>query len=381
MKIIYFTDTFIPQINGVVTSIVNFSRELASRGHTIYIFSARNGKEKKLNLGKNITVKYFHASKLLINYPDLSTAYPNTLKTIREIRKIKPDIIHTHTPSPQAWVALALAKRFHIPIVSTYHTLLPDFIKHTRLKFFKTTNAAKHLAWEYTRWYYNKLDAVVTPSQAMKRELAKHGIKGPIHAISNGINLKMFYQAKKKHKGIKLLHLGRISYEKNIDQILESFKICLDKNLKLKLTIVGGGPDLSKLKALARKLKINKEVDFTGPIDHKKLRGIYNSHDIFVTASTIETEGLVILEAMACGLPVIGVKKLAVPDIVIHDKNGYVVGPGKVKKFADSIEEMVKNKKNRKKFGLYSQKESQKYSLDNSIDKIEKVYFRLKSSK
>ena len=82
-------------------------------------------------------------------------------------------------------------------------------------------------------------------------------------------------------------------------------------------------------KELARKLKINKEVDFTGPIDHKKLRGIYNSHDIFVTASTIETEGLVILEAMACGLPVIGVKKLAVPDIVIHDKNGYVVGPGK----------------------------------------------------
>ena len=174
MKIIYLTDTFLPQIGGVTTSVVNFSRELARRGHKVSIFTTERKKKAKINLGKNITIRYFRSNKLFFDYPDFATALPNTTATYRAIRETKPDIIHSHSPSPQAWIATATGKQLKIPVISTYHTRLPDFLEHTKLKIFHQTKTAKKLTWQYTRSFYNKLDIVITPSLAMKRELQKH---------------------------------------------------------------------------------------------------------------------------------------------------------------------------------------------------------------
>ncbi|GAG29562.1 unnamed protein product, partial [marine sediment metagenome] len=133
-----------------------------------------------------------------------------------------------------------------------------------------------------------------------------------------------------------------------------------------------------ELKLLARKLKINKNVKFLGVVMGKNLVNLYQTSDIFITASTVETEGLVILEAMACGLPIIGVNALAVPTIVKHNKNGFVATPHDEKELADFSVKLLENKNLRNKFGKESLKIVKKYSLDNIINELERIYQHLK---
>jgi 1,2-diacylglycerol 3-alpha-glucosyltransferase len=375
MKILYLTDTFLPQINGLITSVVNFSENLEKRGHDIRIFTTEN--KSKVKIGKNIDIKYFKASSFLINYPDFVLAYPNIYRTMTEIKKFSPDIIHTHTPSPQAWVALTAAKISHIPFLSTYHTLLPEFIKHTYLAKLNIDSAAKMLTWGYTRAFYNKVDMVIAPSMAMRAELIGHKITKPITAVSNGIDTAKFRPKKRNSKNIKILHVGRISYEKNIQVILEAFGQALKKDKTLQFTIAGGGPDLEKLKELSKKQGLSASVEFTGPIPHEKIDKIYSDHDIFLTASTIETEGLVILEAMATGMPVIGVDALAIPEIIKQGYNGYVAKPYNSKEISRYLLKLSGSGELRERFGAKSVEISKDYDLNKSIYKIENIYMDL----
>jgi 1,2-diacylglycerol 3-alpha-glucosyltransferase len=381
MKIIFLTDTFLPQINGLITSVANFSRELEKRGHEIYIFTAGTEGREKIKLGQNIGIKYFRSFSFFINYPDFVLARPNILKTRKEINAIDPDIIHIHTPSLQAWSAYFAAKRRKIPVVSTYHTLLPEFIKHSNLDKLFRDDAAKKITWWYTRKFYNKMDMVIAPSKAMKQELVNNGITRPVEVVSNGINTEKFHPERTGDEKIRLLHLGRISYEKNIDVILRAFKKALADNNGLTMTIAGGGPDLEKLSDYADKLGLRNSVKFIGAVSHEKVENVYNQHDIFVTASTIETEGLVILEAMSCGLPVVGVDKLAVPEIVKHGQSGYIAKPGNEDEIAKYILKLAGSEKLRADFSNVAISISGKYALGNSIDKIEKIYHSLLEKK
>lgn len=377
MKIAIFTDTFLPQINGIVTSIINFSKGLSKNGHEIYIFTPKHKEEKNYDFYKNVHIIYFNSTNFLIKYPELKLASPNVLKTIKILKKIKPDIIHTQSPSLHSIIGTLYARIFKIPIITTYHTLLPDFLKHTSLKRMGETKAMIKTTWKFTSLYNNRLNLVITPSKTMKKELIKHGTKNRVLVVSNGFDNKIFYPSKINHKGIKLLHVGRISYEKNIDVILKSIKETLKEYPKIKLDIVGGGPDLNNLKKLSKELVLDKNVKFLGPMKHEKLRGVYSSHDIFITASTIETEGLVILEAMACGLPIIGVNKFAVPEIVKNNINGFIARPDDIKQISSDIIKLINNKNLREKFGRESIKISKKYIVTKSVKKLEKIYFSL----
>ncbi|MBW2978257.1 glycosyltransferase [Candidatus Woesearchaeota archaeon] len=376
MKIAIFTDTFLPDVNGVVTSVVNASKKLAKKGHQIYIFTVKSKKEVKINLGKNIHIERFKRMRF-IKYPDFTLAMPKYITCLRRIKKIKPDIIHIHTPSLLGWSAILSAKAFSIPIVGTYHTLLPDFLKYFPLPKVEKLKLMKKATWTWTRKFYNRCDLVTTPSLAMKKVLRKHRLKKSITVLSNGIDTNRFKPKKVKKSGTKLLHLGRISYEKNVDVVLKAFKLILERKPKIILYLAGHGPNLKELKALAKKLKINKNVKFLGVVKGKKLVNVYRTSDIFITASTVETEGLVILEAMACGLPIIGVNVLAIPIIVKHNKNGFVAPPHNERQLADYTIKLLENKNLREKFGKESLKIVKKYSLDNIINELERIYKRL----
>jgi glycosyltransferase involved in cell wall biosynthesis len=380
MKIILFTDTFLPQINGVVTSVVNFSRELAKKGHIVYIFTTKKKRQPKINLGKNVYIHYFPSGNWFIDYPDLRLVNPQIVKTMSMVSKIKPDIIHVNAPSPHAWTALLCARVYKIPIIGTYHTLISDFLKHSKMKHVNP-KIGKKLTWDYTRAYYNNLDLVIAPSEAIRKELIGQKIKKEIKVVSNGVDTNLFYPEKMQKKGNRVLHVGRISYEKNIDVLLKAFKIVLRKIPDARLDIVGEGPNLEELRLMSRKLNIDKNVRFLGRIEHTRLRQVYCAYDTFATASTIETEGLVILEAMACGLPVIGVNCRAIPYIVKNDFNGYVAEPYNEREIAEGIKRIMMNAKLRQRFSLNSIKTSKKFSLENSVQAIEKIYERTASEK
>jgi len=376
MKIVYFIDVFHPYVNGVVTSVTNFSKELAERGHEVYIFTQKVKNSQKVDLGKNVHIFYFPSIKFVVNYPDFKLVYPQLAKTLSLIKKINPDIIHTSAPTPHAWTALMCAKMLNIPIVSTYHTLLPDFLKHSFIRRFHDYKIAKETTWQYTRGYYNSVNLVISPSNVIKKELINHKIKNKIEVVSNGVNSSIFYNINKK-KTRRILHVGRISYEKNIDVILKAFKIAYLKDKTLRLDIVGSGPDMESLKKLAETLGLEKKAIFHGSLNHEKLREVYSSHSLFVTASTIETEGLVVLEAMTCGLPIVGVNKLAIPEIVKHNYNGFIVNAGDEKELANKIIQILSDEKMRNKFSRNSIKIAKKYSIKKSIDQIERIYKNL----
>jgi len=370
MKIAFFTDTFVPQTNGVVTSILNSTDRLARNGHKIMIFSPKIG--KGLNLHKNIKVVELKSFNLLPKYKEMEVRIPTFIKVLKNIRNFNPDVIHIHTPFGIGYEGFLCSKLLKKPLVGTYHTLLPDFLKHVSLAGLEKKEQTKNLTWKYSNLFYNRCDMVITPSNIIKKELKKHGLNSRIEVVSNGVDLNKFYRKIIKNKKITILHVGRISYEKNVDVVLQAMKIVSLYN-KIKFIIVGGGPDLEKLKKYAE--GINLDVEFTGVIKNENLAGYYNKANIFVTASTIETEGIVILEAMACGLPIVGVNKLAIPEIVKNGKNGFVANENEPEDIAKYLIKLIKSKGLRNKLGRNSIKIARKYSLDNSVRKLENIYY------
>ncbi|MEJ2267537.1 MAG: glycosyltransferase [Nanoarchaeota archaeon] len=173
---------------------------------------------------------------------------------------------------------------------------------------------------------------------------------------------------------MKILHVGRLSYEKNVDVLIFSIKKIIKQYPNIVFDIIGEGPAEDYLKKIAKKLKLQNNINFLGYIPRENLPRIYNSHDIFITASTMETQGLVILEAMASGLPIVAVNKYAIPNLVHHNENGFLAKPGDSNEISKFVIQLIKNKKLRKEFGKNSFELSKKHDLVEVVKKMEEIY-------
>jgi len=380
MRIAFFSDTFYPQINGVVTSITNSSKFLASEGHEMILFVPKS--KACIKIAKNVQIEQIH-SVGLPTYKDYRIAMPQTIKCLRKIHQFKPDIIHIHSPFPIGMLGVMCSKTFGIPLIGTYHTLFPEFLKYLPIPLLRENRLAKGMTWRYTNFVYNKCEIITTPSNAMKKELITHGIRRPIRVISNGVNMAAFHKlasnkARKKTFNLKnryLLHFGRLSYEKNIEIVLKSFRLLLQKYPNYDLVIAGKGPCLANLKKEAKSLGIHKNVRFTGFVSDDRLIELISRADAFATASTIETQGLATLEAMACGLPVIGVDSRATPELIQNGKNGFLVKPGDYRTMGICLAKLASNPKLRTKMSGASLKMAKKHSLEKVISELEGIYF------
>ncbi|MBN4077385.1 glycosyltransferase [Sulfobacillus acidophilus] len=377
MKIAFFSDVYYPYTSGVVTSIINFSKKLNDRGHKVCLFTSEYD-ENNTNPSPKLEVYRLKSTSAFSNYPGFKTVSPlSFIKCFKAIKKIKPDIIHVHTPTALGWFAYFCGKILKIPVVNTYHTLLGDIGQCVSiLKYCKPSTIEKLISF-YTRFYYNKSQVIISPSQPIKNYLQSIGIKKPINIVSNGVNFNTFKKIDtQKTAGIKFIHVGRLSFEKNVDVILKSFKKALCSLPSSKLIIVGSGPDELKLKNLAKSLKIDNSIDFVGRLENNLLYKVYSNADIFITASTIETEGIVLLEAMSCGLCVIGVDKLAIPYIIKHNENGLIAQPFCHNEIAKHMVTLGLDKNLRDAFSLESLKKVKQFNLDFSIKKIENSYMQ-----
>ncbi len=172
------------------------------------------------------------------------------------------------------------------------------------------------VAWRYTRMLYNRADQVFTPSATLKRELMRHGVTSPVDHVSNGIDLSLIAVKASYEVTGKILHAGRRGQEKNVDVVIKAFARVAESQPGAVLDIAGDGPAREGLEKLVRQLGMQKQIRFLGFVDRASLAQRYRDYDCFATASTIETQGIVLLEAMAAGLPVVGVRALAIPEIV-----------------------------------------------------------------
>jgi len=390
MKIAMFTDTFLPQTNGVVTAINN-TLEALCKVHNIWLFIPGKKSFKIEKKSKNLFIVKI-PSYQFYQYKGYRIPTFQLKQISRIIQKEKFDIIHIHTPFTLGLVGIAMSRLYSIPIVGTYHTYLPEYFPHiTKGRFYRVMRRIGDLPTKnFTKYIYSKLDYVIAPSHETGRILKTLGIKN-VTVIPNGIkveNLKLknnfIENIKKKYKIPKqrkiLLYLGRISFEKKLSILLQASKILENEDEKLFLLIVGSGPSIKKYKNEAKKLKI-KNIRFTGFVKNGLIPDIYKASDIFVSPSDTEVCPMTFIEAMACGLPLIGVNSGGVKDIIQNRKNGLLAKANDPVSLAFKIKTLIDNEKLLKKMSIMNRNlYFKEYSIKNTTKKLMNLYKKTKKT-
>ncbi|WP_078123645.1 glycosyltransferase [Leptospira alexanderi] len=409
MRVLYFSDTFLPKVDGVAISMKNFADLLAKRGHTFTICCPKYGEEDFYHIGDSIRIERFR-SGYLPSYPDIKVVLPSPTKIKRVIKEFEPDLVHIHTPGLLGLYGINATEKYGIPTIGTYHTLMSEqdmylsfyrllkldklFLKVSKsdkklkmkdlskIEKFDKFNIRKKVILKISNNIYERCDLIISPSHLIEKQLREFGLKTKIAVISNGLDLTSFKGSiKQLTSAPKLLHVGRISYEKNCDVILNAFKLIHDEIPDSTLTIIGDGPALPSLKVQAQNLGVENAVIFTGFMKREQLPEEYPKYDLFLTASTMETQGLVILESIACGLPAVGVDSFAIPELIHDGKNGYIAKPFDVKGIAEKAVAILKDPPLYEKFSKESIKISKAHEMMVCVDKMEEVYQTVASVK
>ena len=317
MRIALFTETFLPKVDGIVTRLRHTIEHLERNGDRVLVVAPEGG----LTEYKGAKVYGIPGVPLPL-YPELKLALP-PIGTRQAIEEFEPDLIHVVNPAFLGVGGIYYAKKLDIPLVASYHTHLPQYLQHYGL------GALEGVLWELLKAAHNKASLNLCTSSAMVRELITHGIER-VDLWQRGVDTEMFQphlasatmrsRLSQGHpEDPLLLYVGRVSAEKQIDEI----KPVLEAIPEARLAIVGDGPNREALEAHFAGTKTH----FVGYLQGLELASAFASADAFVFPSRTETLGLVLLEAMAAGCPVVAARSGGIPDIVTDGVNGYLFEP------------------------------------------------------
>ncbi|MBC1516296.1 glycosyltransferase family 4 protein [Listeria immobilis] len=310
MNIGIFTDTYSPQISGVATSIMIMENELRKQGHTVYIFTTTDpNADRESEEGRVFRLP----SIPFVFFPERRVAVAGMNKFIKLVGRLNLDIIHTHTEFSLGLLGKRIAKKYHIPSVHTYHTMYVDYLHYIA----KGKIITPSMVGKMTKSFCDSYDAIITPTAKVKHHLEEQGIHKLMYTIPTGTDISSFAPAEKqqitdlkKSLGIGvddavILSLGRIAQEKNIDAIINAMPEVLLEEPNAKLVIIGDGPVRKELEKIVEYKNLEPHVIFTGAVEWENISLYYQLGDLFVSASTTETQGLTYAEAMAASLPVV----------------------------------------------------------------------------
>lgn len=404
MRIVIATDLYYPQTNGVAVFAKNLAEGLAKKGHRVMVVCPSFKGRKHIVQKQNLRIVHLTSARFPF-YPDQIKPVPEKSKFLyrhglwfavnanHQVKKaldwFQPDVIHIQTNEPIALAARSYAESRNVPLVTTGHTY-PDQITDHLALLKPIKKQADAVVRAFLVSFMKHAEYNTMPTQIAIDNLINSG-KGkekrffPIEAISNGIDLSAFKPGKasnaiyKKYKipdNKKLvLHVGRIDPDKSIDNVIDAFYEVLVKVPEAVLLIVGDGTSKTELTKRVHSLGIEKSVLFLGRILQPDLSEIYKTADVFVTASEIETQGIVLLEAAAIGLPIVAVDKNAVPDVVEDGKNGFLAKPGgDIYGLAKGMIRILSNDALASKFSKYSLEVAKKHDLSNTITKFIEIY-------
>ncbi len=389
MKIAIFSDNFYPELSGISDSIITTAKELAKRGHTIKFFvptytkanfkTAGIDSKKEINLGENITIERLFAIPFAGPTLQARMVIPTGVRTLA-IRKFKPDIIHSHLFFGVGVEALVASKILKIPFIGTNHTAITEFIPKMAIG----GETIKKVSIKYVNWYYGKCQFVSAPSQSVFDEMIQNGFKVKHKVISNPTDTSIFNKTFKNGNTKKTLkekfgltdktivYVGRLAPEKNIEMIVSAVAIAKKTIPDISLAIAGHGISLNSLKKLVEELHIIDSVKFLGTLSHAKIAQLYRASEVFTITSTSETQSMTLIQAMACGLPVVGVKARALPEYI--KGNGVLINPGDTQALAKNIVSLLEDEELRNKFGENGFNFVQKFSPPAIALEWEEIY-------
>ena len=335
MKVAIFTDTYLPDVNGVSNTLGRLSAYFDHMGIEYLIFAP--GDE---HIKKEKGIKRFPGIRFFL-YPQVKLCFPFYSRVKKALTAFKPDIIHIVTEFGIGRAGLKYALNNKIPLVSSFHTNIPEYLKYFHFDFLE------NFSWRYLLKVHLKANRVFVPSNSTKKSLQNKGLKN-ISIWSRGIDKSQYSpdyrdESFRKEYGLVdktvFLYVGRVSPEKDIDILMETFnRLNLKYKDKIHLIIVGDGPLLSSLKE-----KAPSNITFLGFLRGNTLSKVYASSDIFIFPSSTETFGNVVIEAMASGVPVISCLAGGIADNLINGVNGLGIKPRDLEGFYNASERLLLN--------------------------------------
>ena len=321
MRILMLSDVYFPRINGVSTSIQTFGRDLADMGHEVDLLAPEYPHRPP---GRELAIERIPSRYLFFDPEDRMMSSRAIRRMIPRLVERKYDLVHIQTPFVAHYSGVRVARTLGLPLVETYHTHFEEYLYHYLP--WLPARWLRSAARGFTRSQCNQVDAVVVPSSPVYDTLLAYGVQKPIRIIPTGLDIHRFEGGDgvrfRREQGIGperpvLVHVGRVAHEKNIDFLLHVVQRVRTAIPDVLLMIVGEGPARRHLERLSRQLGLESNVLFLGYLDREReLLDCYRAGDVFVFASRTETQGLVLLEAMALGIPVVSLAEMGTRDIL-----------------------------------------------------------------
>lgn len=377
MKILITTDLYTTDTNGVVTSVKNLQDELAQRGHDVRVLTLSDTRHSK----KDDYIYYIRSMPIGVVYPNVRMPLSYRHQLIKELIEWKPDIIHSQCEFFTYQFALRISRKTGAPIIHTYHTLYEQYVKYV----VPSRRLGKTMVKLLSRKRLKKPEVVVAPTHKVEDALQNYGLHNEISVVPTGINLDQHHkritpgerQKKRRELGIEdnhsvLINLGRLGTEKNLEELLELFSKASEENDLLRFLIVGDGPAKETLEKLANDLGVSDKVIFTGMVDPTEVQEYYQLGDIFVSASTSETQGLTYIEAAANGLPLLCRHDKCLEDVIMEGENGFEYEDEE--EFFEIIQSIMENPEWIDRAGKRSEEIAAGFDKQAFGDAIEKIY-------
>ena len=376
MKILITTDTYLPVVNGVVNSTDVLVRYLRQRGHEVKVITLSQTAHS-YKVADIIYIGSMNANKI---YPQVRIRTKLAGELIQEVIDWKPDVVHSQVEFSTFIIAHKVAAAVGAPLVHTYHTVYEDYYHY----FMPNQTAAKHAVSVFSRYIASKTDCIIAPTEKIRDLLLSYNVSTPISVIPSGIDLAMYAKdydeeeiaSLKRELNIPennkvIVNIGRIAKEKNIDEIIDDVS-SLDRD-DITLLLVGDGPYRKNIEEHAVGKKIN--VVFAGMVPHENTGIYYHLGDVFVSASTSETQGLTYDEALASGLPALCRKDPCIKDVIIDGYNGgqFVTG----REFVSMLDDILADEDKLRTMSQNARESAKKFSGETFALSAEELYLSL----
>ncbi len=379
MRIAMFTNTYLPHVGGVARSVKTFVEDLEYAGNKCLVVapSFEGAEESDAKTLRIQAIQNFNGS-------DFSVRIPEPIKVESRLGEFKPDLIHSHHPFLLGDTALRYARARSLPIVFTHHTFYENYTHYVPLD----SDMMKRLVVRMTTEYCNLVNHVVAPGKSVAEELAERGVETERTVIPTGVDRDLFgggdsekaqaTRGQASHPRV-LGHVGRLADEKNLPFLAEAVSLFMKEDEMAAFLIVGDGKARKKTAEYFSEQGLSERVVFTGPLTGKNLADAYRAMDIFLFASTSETQGMVLAEAMAAGTPVIALDASGAREIVKDGNNGFLLpDDSPAASFAESVGKFFgRSAEERGVMSENAAETAEKFSRERSAEKLSLLYRKI----
>ncbi|MEJ2709491.1 MAG: glycosyltransferase [Anaerolineales bacterium] len=372
-----FTNTYLPLINGIVRSVSSFRQALSDLGHNAFVFAQE-------------AEGYEDQEPFIFRYPTINLPLPYDFPAIlplsafidRLFPSLKADVVHTHHPILLGQAGANKAERYGIPLVFTFHTQYREYTHYVPLPQEAVQTFIKDAVDVWMGEYMQKCQHVLVPSRGMYDILVdKYGLRERVTVLPTGIDLEPYQRAegsaiRDRHGWQEkrvLISVGRLGAEKNWEMLIEAGALAMQEHPDLHIAILGDGPQRKELEDLARELGIAANVELVGKVPFEQVPNYLKAADLFGFASTTETQGLVTLEAMASGLPVVAVDATGTNDVVEHEREGLLTEKDS-RALAQALKSVLEDERRMSGFKKAALEKARQFDILNQAKKLVEVY-------